>query len=263
MHIAAVREIDDRLLPALRTLRARARRTRRANSPASSRSAGPICRTRRRSAWAQEFGAYAAPGRARHRARRGVPAAALRPWRKAAPRSAPASTRPRDLPIASPSSSAASPDCRSSRPRQVRGAGRERRARRAVGRAQRDRRITDEDRERHPPHGFGSALRHRRTAPARERARLLDHARQGQSDPGRGCDDGGGAGHGQPRHHHDRRQPGPFRAERDEARHHRQRAAIAAPPRRRVQQASPTTASAGSRPTARASPSSSGARSCW
>ena len=38
--------------------------------------------------------------------------------------------------------------------------------------------------------GSGPRRRPRRALPARERARLLDHARQGQSDPGRGDDHG-------------------------------------------------------------------------
>ena len=53
-----------------------------------------------------------------------------------------------------------------------------------------------------------------RTGAAGERARLLDHAGQGQPDPVRGADHGLRAGVRQPRRHHLRRQPGPFRAQR-------------------------------------------------
>ena len=59
-----------------------------------------------------------------------------------------------------------------------------------------------------------------RNLAARERARLLHHAGQGQPDPSRGADHGLLPGHGQPRHDHCRGQPGPFRAERLQARHH-------------------------------------------
>ncbi len=48
----------------------------------------------------------------------------------------------------------------------------------------------DEDRQRYPLAGLGPALRHRRAHPARERARLLDHARQGEPHPVRGDDHG-------------------------------------------------------------------------
>ena len=67
---------------------------------------------------------------------------------------------------------------------------RARHAGRAVGRAQHDRRLADQDRQRHPPAGLGPALRARRAQAARERAGQLDHAGQGQSDPGRDADDG-------------------------------------------------------------------------
>ena len=47
-----------------------------------------------------------------------------------------------------------------------------------------------EDRERHPLARLGPALRPRRARAARERARLLDHAGQGEPDAVRGDDDG-------------------------------------------------------------------------
>ena len=43
--------------------------------------------------------------------------------------------------------------------------------------------VAVQDRQRHPPARLGPALRPRRTDPAGERARLLDHAGQGQPDP--------------------------------------------------------------------------------
>ena len=47
-----------------------------------------------------------------------------------------------------------------------------------------------QDRQRHPPARLGSALRPRRIDPAGKRARLVDHARQGQSDAERSADHG-------------------------------------------------------------------------
>src|SRR6185437_11133722 len=73
---------------------------------------------------------------------------------------------------------------------------------------------------------LGPARRHRRDPPARERARILDHAGQGQSDPMRGADHGGGAGHGQSCHRHHRRRLGPSRAQCVQAGDRRQRAAL-------------------------------------
>ena len=60
----------------------------------------------------------------------------------------------------------------------------------ARGALKRDRPLADEDRQRHPPARFRAALRPRRAAAAGQRARLLDHAGQGQPDPGRGHDHG-------------------------------------------------------------------------
>ena len=48
MHVAAARSVHARLLPALRTIHRRARRAGRGAGTGSSRSAAPICRTRRR-----------------------------------------------------------------------------------------------------------------------------------------------------------------------------------------------------------------------
>ncbi|GIX13113.1 MAG: hypothetical protein KatS3mg118_1072 [Paracoccaceae bacterium] len=54
-----------------------------------------------------------------------------------------------------------------------------------------------QDRQRHPIPRLGAALGAGRADPARERARLLDHARQGQPHPGRGADHGLRPCHGQ------------------------------------------------------------------
>ena len=63
---------------------------------------------------------------------------------------------------------------------------RDRRPRRAAG----DRARPVEDRERHPADGHGPARRPRRARPARDPARLLDHARQGEPGDRREPDDG-------------------------------------------------------------------------
>ena len=81
-------------------------------------------------------------------------------------------------------------------------------------RDQHGRRIALQDRQRHPPPRLGSALGPRRAGAAGERARLVDHARQGQPDPVRGADPGLRPGVRQQCVDHLRRQPGPFRAQR-------------------------------------------------
>ena len=53
-----------------------------------------------------------------------------------------------------------------------------------------------QDRQRHPADVVRPARRLCRTADSRERAGLVDHAGQGQSDPGRGADHDRGAGDG-------------------------------------------------------------------
>ena len=115
------------------------------------------------------------------------------------------------------------------RAQQVRGAGLARRLRLRARRAERARHRPVQDRQRHPPARLRAALGPRRTDPAGERARLLDHARQGQSDPGRGADHGVLPGVRQPDHDHRRREPGPFRAQRLQARAGAQHAAIDPP----------------------------------
>ncbi len=62
-----------------------------------------------------------------------------------------------------------------------------------------------QDRQRHPPARLRPALGPRRIDPAGERARLLDHAGQGQPDPERGADHGVLPGVRQSHHDHRRR----------------------------------------------------------
>ena len=119
------------------------------------------------------------------------------------------------------------------RAEQVRGAGRERRDGRDVRRAQDGGREPLQDRQRHPPARLRPALRPRRADPAGERAGLVDHAGQGQPDPGRGADHGLRPGDGQRRRGRLRRQPGAFRAQRLQADDRLQRAAVDAADRRR------------------------------
>ena len=116
---------------------------------------------------------------------------------------------------------------------QVRGHRRQRRGGRDVGRAQHRRRKPDEDRERHPAAGIGPALRARGAGIAGQRARLLDHAGQGQSDPGGGAHHGRGPGHGQSRRHIRGRRQRPLRAQRVQAGDDLQPAAVDPPDRRR------------------------------
>ena len=66
-----------------------------------------------------------------------------------------------------------------------------------------------QDRQRHPAARIGTAFGARRTDPARERARLVDHARQGEPDAKRSPDDGVLPGVRQ------RRPPSRWRAARD------------------------------------------------
>ena len=82
------------------------------------------------------------------------------------------------------------------------------------GAHQHGRRLAVQDRQRHPPARLRPALGPRRAGAAGERARLVDHAGQGQPDPVRGADHGLHPGLRQQRRDHLRRQPGPFRAQR-------------------------------------------------
>ncbi len=87
------------------------------------------------------------------------------------------------------------------RPRaeQIRGAGRPRRAGASFRRAAHARGLAVQDRQRHPPARKRPARRLRRARAAGQRARLLDHAGEGQSDPGRGAGDDRRPGDGERR----------------------------------------------------------------
>ena len=201
MHIAAVEQVQHQLLPALEHLPpACTPRPRRSRT--SSRSAAPICRTRPRSRSARSSRATSSRSATASRGSRqtlprlyelaqggtavGTGLNAHAGLRRALRRGGRGDHRPAVR----------------HRAEQVRGAGRGRRAGRAVGRAQRGRGQPDQDRQRHPAARLRPALRLRRAEAARERARLLDHAGQGQPDPVRGADHGLRPGHGQPRHGH-------------------------------------------------------------
>ena len=60
-------------------------------------------------------------------------------------------------------------------------------------------RVAVQDRQRHPADVLRPARRLRRAEPSGQRARLVDHAGQGEPDAGRGADHGRGAGDGQRR----------------------------------------------------------------
>ena len=90
MHIAAVEQVQHQLLPALEHLARRAAGQGRARSRTSSRSAAPICRTRRPLTLGQEFSGYVQQVSLRHRRGSSRPCRGSTSWPRAAPRSAPA-----------------------------------------------------------------------------------------------------------------------------------------------------------------------------
>ena len=91
IHLAALVEIEERLIPALDAFWTRRWRRRRRSSGASSRPGAPTCRTRRRSAWARSSAGTPARSSAAS-AGSGARRRSSRRWRWAARRSAPAST---------------------------------------------------------------------------------------------------------------------------------------------------------------------------
>ena len=95
--------------------------------------------------------------------------------------------------------------CRPPPGRSVRVAGCARRARRGLRRAEDGRRVADEDRERSASDGLGPPRGPRRDRPPRAPEGQLDHARQGQSGHPRGRDPGRRAGDRQRRRGHRRR----------------------------------------------------------
>ena len=109
----------------------------------------------------------------------------------------------------------------------------------------------------------GPALRARRADPARERARVVDHARQGEPDPERGHDHGLRAGHRQRQHHRHRRLAGQLRAQRVQAGDDLQLPALGRHPHRRLRLVPRVRDRGRRRPTRSASPSTSTTRSCW
>ena len=84
----------------------------------------------------------------------------------------------------------------------------------ASGRAEDRRRLADEDRQRPPLHGLRPARRARRDLPPGAPEGQLDHARQGQPGDPRGRHPGRGAGDRERRGDRGRRHAGPLRAER-------------------------------------------------
>ena len=119
----------------------------------------------------------------------------------------------------------------------------------AAWRAQRRRHRPVQDRKRHPPARLRPALGPRRTDPAGKRARLIDHAGQGQSDPDRGADDGVLPGVRQSHHDHGGGLAGPFRAQCLQAGDGALHAAIDPAAGRRGRNPSPTIAWSASAPT--------------
>ena len=216
MHVAAVTVIVNDLLPALRGLR----RTLADKSAAFAdivkigrthlQDATPLTLGQEVSGWVaqldlaeQAIAAGLAPlhelaiggHRGRHRAQH---APAVRPARRRRPgrRHRPAVPL-RVQPLRGPRRAR----CAGARPRRAEGAG---------GGA-------DQDRQRRALAGVRPALRPGRAAPAGERTRQLDHARQGQPDPVRSTRHGRGPGDGQRRGRVDRRRLGPVRIEHRQA----------------------------------------------
>ena len=112
--------------------------------------------------------------------------------------------------------------------------GGRRRRRGRLRRAARARRAAGEDRQRHPLARVRAAGRARGADPARQRARVVDHAGQGEPDPVRGAADGVRAGARQRRDHRLRRLAGEPGAEHDAAGDHRQLPALGLAARRGV-----------------------------
>ena len=216
MHIAAVLEIRDRLLPALVHLLKALEKKEKAFAKIVK-----IGRTHTQDATpltlGQEFSGYAA------QVRGGIEriAASLR-WLYPLAQGGTAvgtglNAKPAFAKKFAARVAAADQGALRQRAEQVRGARRARRLCLRPWRDQRAGRRPVQDRQRHPLSRLGPALRPRRADPAGERAGLLDHARQGQSDAMRGADHGLLPGVRQPDRGDRRRKPGPFRAQRVQA----------------------------------------------
>ena len=143
------------------------------------------------------------------------------------------------------------------RPQQVRGARRTRWHRVHERRARDARGVADEDRQRHPVARLRSSRRDRRVGAARERARLVDHAGQGESHAERGDDDGRLPGVGQRHRDQDRRLPRHLRAQRLQARDDQEPVAFRGADGRQLPHRSASSASRDSSPIGR------GSRSWW
>ena len=178
VHLAALDELVDDLLPALERLADVARGARRVEFDDVVKSGRTHWMDAVPVTLGQEFGGYAAqvregharveatldaarpdPARRHRRRHRAQHASRVRRARaRAARRRRPAS---RSRAPADPFEAQAARDG----------------ARRGLGRAQDGRRLADEDRERPPLHGLGPARRARRDLPARAAEGLVDHAR--------------------------------------------------------------------------------------
>ena len=185
----------------------------------SSRSAAPTRRTRPRSRSARNFPAMPTQVEARHRAHRGWRSKQLYPLAQGGTAVGTGlNAKPQFAEAVRQAGRGDHAACRSSRaPNKFEALASHDAYVFAHGALERARRRPVQDRQRHPLARLRPALRPRRIDPAGERAGLLDHARQGQPDAVRGADHGVLPRVRQPDHDHDRRQPGPFRAQRLQA----------------------------------------------
>ena len=184
MHIAAAEQVHARAAAGARAPARGARRPR----PRRSNDIVKIGRTHLQDATpltlGQEFSGYAAQIALRHRAGQGRPCRGSTSSRRAAPRSAPASTRRRASPSAFAEEVAAITGLPFvTAPNKFAALAAHDALVELSRRAQHARGQPDQDRQRHPAARLGPALRPRRAEAARERARQLDHAGQGQPDP--------------------------------------------------------------------------------
>ena len=143
---------------------------------------------------------------------------------------------------------------------QVCGAVRARRHGQCERRAAHAGRHRDEDRQRRAPLRERAPRGFRRDHHSRQRAGIVDHAGQDQSDAERGADDGRRAGVRQRHRGGVRGHAGPLPAQRLQARHPAQHPGIDRAPRRRHSAPSTSAARAGSSPTASASAATSRSR---
>ena len=215
IHVSAADRSRTVSIPALEDCMARSTRRRR-NSGTSSRSAGPICRMRRRSGWgrnsaATPAGSYAAT--APRTGDRGVGGAGAR-RHGGRHRDEPARGFPGQSDAAS---RATNRDQLSRSEKPFRSAGRQGRRRRSERPAQDHRGQPVQNRQRHPLARQRPALRDRRDPVAGNPAGQLHHAGQGQPGHVRVADDGLRAGDRQRQLRHLGGREREFRVERDDA----------------------------------------------